>query len=492
MMNLYRFTMFCCAAVLMLCQPAWAIAFQGIEKIKDPDLLEQAEKSFEPVKVIITLKGCEDVKDIHFGKDAFAKSAVQSKVARIQDNVLSRMPFDNSRIWYRMENLPIIAGDITYSDLKSLAGLEDVVSIEKDCPLELDTTQGLGLMNTGSYRHPDSGKHVAVAIVDTGVDYTHPALGGGGFPNLKVLGGYDIGENDADPMDNEGHGSSCAGISAGLPESKGNYRGGVAPGAGIYALKVTDRNKGIVTSWLLGALDWCVSHQYDSPDQPIMIISASISRQGYYSESYCDNDVRNSPVSAVLPALDLVVANGIAVFISSGNGAKKTGIPFSACMKDTIAVGAVYDDSLGLARFSICSDLSTAADQVTCYSNSAPILDLLAPSHNAYTPSWPNGKYDPEFGGTSAACPYAAGAAALIQSYHKEKTGRFLSVKELRQLMTETGYPIQDQKSGITTPRVNITKALQSLNLEGDRSEGGGESNRAIDQLRDLLKDANQ
>jgi len=262
---------------------------------------------------------------------------------------------------------------------------------------------------------------------------------------------------------------------------------GVAPGAGIYALKTSNRNDEISTIAIQKSIDWCISHQLDAPDQAIMIISMSLGTPNWHSDIYCDGEARSTQA-----ILDMAEANGIAVFVSSGNEANPKGISFSACMKKTIAVGAVYDGSFGRAKFSNCSDSSTASDQVTCYSNSAPILDLLAPSHCAYTPSWPNGKYNQTFGGTSAACPYAAGAAALIQSYHKEKTGRFLSVKELRQLMIENGDPIKDQKSRITTPRVNITNALQSLNIGGDRSEGGGESNRAIDQLRDILQDANQ
>jgi len=486
-MNFYRFLNVCSAVILLLCWPVWASDFQGIEKIIDPELLEQAEKSLGPVQVIVTLVGCEETKSINFGQDAFTKVRIQSNVASIQEKVISKVALGKGQIRHRLENLPIMGADVSYTELKSLAGLDEVVMIEKDHPLELHTAQGLELMNTGNFRNSDSGRHVAIAIVDSGVDYSHPALGGGRFPNSKVLGGYDFGDNDADPMDNQGHGSSCAGISAGLNQKYGDYRGGVAPGAGIYALKTSNRNDEISTIAIQKSIDWCISHQLDAPDQAIMIISMSLGTPNWHSDIYCDGEARSTQA-----ILDMAEANGIAVFVSSGNEANPKGISFSACMKKTIAVGAVYDGSFGRAKFSNCSDSSTASDQVTCYSNSAPILDLLAPSHCAYTPSWPNGKYNQTFGGTSAACPYAAGAAALIQSYHKEKTGRFLSVKELRQLMIENGDPIKDQKSRITTPRVNITNALQSLNIGGDRSEGGGESNRAIDQLRDLLQDANQ
>ncbi|KAH8586559.1 putative minor extracellular protease vpr [Bisporella sp. PMI_857] len=69
------------------------------------------------------------------------------------------------------------------------------------------------------------GKGVVVAVVDTGVDYTHPALGGGFGPGFKVAGGYDLVGNefwpetaektpDADPIDQQGHGTHVSGIIA--------------------------------------------------------------------------------------------------------------------------------------------------------------------------------------------------------------------------------------------------------------------------------------
>ncbi|KAI0593603.1 peptidase S8/S53 domain-containing protein [Biscogniauxia sp. FL1348] len=88
------------------------------------------------------------------------------------------------------------------------------------------------------------GEGATVAIVDSGVQYTHPALGGGIGPNFTVIGGYDlIGDGswpdspaapDNDPMDHFGHGTHVAGIVAG----KSEQFTGVAPGAKILAYRV--------------------------------------------------------------------------------------------------------------------------------------------------------------------------------------------------------------------------------------------------------------
>ncbi|KAK9797701.1 hypothetical protein SCARD494_03530 [Seiridium cardinale] len=91
------------------------------------------------------------------------------------------------------------------------------------------------------------GEGAVVAIVDSGVQYTHPALGGGIGENYTVIGGYDLvgdtilpdwpnssPEPDNDPMDEYGHGTHVAGIVAG----KSDQFVGVAPGAKILSFKV--------------------------------------------------------------------------------------------------------------------------------------------------------------------------------------------------------------------------------------------------------------
>jgi len=81
--------------------------------------------------------------------------------------------------------------------------------------------------------NPVDGTGMVIAIIDTGVDYTHPDLGGGFGPNYKVIGGYDFGDKDPDPMDSNGHGTHVAGIAAADGKIKG-----VAPKAKILAYKI--------------------------------------------------------------------------------------------------------------------------------------------------------------------------------------------------------------------------------------------------------------
>lgn len=132
------------------------------------------------------------------------------------------------------------------------------------------------------------GRGVRIAIVDTGIDYTHRSLGGSGepgdyraiaptairrgtFPTAKVVGGWDFsGDDDSDwagdplpdpnPIDRWGHGTHVAGIAAGMPTQPGVHHG-VAPGAELIALKVFGAATGDAARFtdLVGdALEWAI------------------------------------------------------------------------------------------------------------------------------------------------------------------------------------------------------------------------------------------
>ena len=74
-----------------------------------------------------------------------------------------------------------------------------------------------------------TGSGVTIAIIDTGIDYNHPDLGGGLGDGKTVIGGYDFIDNDSDPMDELGHGTHIAGIIA-----------KIAPNSKLLAYRVVD------------------------------------------------------------------------------------------------------------------------------------------------------------------------------------------------------------------------------------------------------------
>lgn len=77
-------------------------------------------------------------------------------------------------------------------------------------------------------------------MIDTGIDFMHPALGGGYGPGFKVAGGYDFVNGDDDPIDDQGHGTHVAGTIA----ASAHGLIGVAPEATLYAYKVLSETGG--------------------------------------------------------------------------------------------------------------------------------------------------------------------------------------------------------------------------------------------------------
>jgi hypothetical protein len=311
-------------------------------------------------------------------------------------------------------------------------------------------------------------------------------LGGGGFPNSKVIGGKDCGENDSDPLPDpivDIHGTPCAGIAAGdlnsAWEDTRGYIGGVAYGAKLYALKLSESDGTIYTDTLNDALNWCVSHKNDNPSYPILVVSISLGTGRYYSP--CD-----AIDTAAARAVNDAVAAGITVLAGSGNDGYCESTNRPACLSNVISVGVVYDAAFGVSLPCVaegscvtkyptdgCSTGwyavdDTAPDMVASNSNTASFLDILAPGSQAYTTDIPGlfgysyGDYYYDFGGTSASCAYAAGAVACLQSAAKALTGSYLTPSEVRDRLTTTGDGITDAKVNITKPRVNLGRAIDS------------------------------
>ena len=338
--------------------------------------------------------------------------------------------------------------------------------------------QGIPLMNATTARSTYGGSGLSVAVCDTGIDYTHSRLGGGGFPNSKVIGGYDCGDNDNDPMDQQGHGTACAGIVAGELGTVGDYIGGVAPSAKLYAVKISYGSGGSAyESDMIEGWEWCITHQNDDPNNPIMIISTSFGGGRYYS--FCDSDS-----TLMTAAAANAVSVGITLFVSSGNDGYCDSMGWPACISHVISVGAVYDAGFTTSSIGWCVDSGSCADKiiggcstgwyslqkpvadgVIVYSNTASFLDVLAPSNWATTTKLGGGYWDTAygFGGTSAACPYAAGAAAVLQSAAKSITGSYLTPGQVKSKLVDTGNSITDGKVGISKPRVNLAAAVSTL-----------------------------
>ncbi|HIJ41306.1 MAG TPA: S8 family serine peptidase [Deltaproteobacteria bacterium] len=454
--------------------------------IKPRSVLEDfIENRTTATRVIINLREDKTVDAFNSLKQRNNRERVANRVHALIERVLRTFDPMQVKTIHRFTYMAGFSAQVTLEGLEALVRDDNVLSIEKDNLLFPNLAQGIPLMNASGVRNLYNGSGVAVAICDTGIDYNHPSLGGGGFPNGKVIGGYDTGDNDNDPMDLQGHGTACAGIAAGNPGAVGDYIGGVAYNAKLYAVKITrGRESSAYDSDLIEGWEWCIAHQYDDPDNPILVVSTSFGGGRYFGS--CDNTLR-----AYAAAAGNVAAAGISLFVSAGNDGYCDSLGAPACLSSVISVGAVYDADLGqnppqgwvgCISYGSCVgtsgppcdekyfvDAPAFADQVATYSNSALFLNLLAPSNWATTTKLGGGYWDTPngFGGTSAASPYGAGAAAALQSAAMAISGSFLTPGEVKATLSDTGDLLTDEKVGITKPRVNLGQAVASL-------QGGG------------------
>lgn len=338
-----------------------------------------------------------------------------------------------------LAHFPIVIGEVDVGELGRLAALPEVRGVEKEREYREHRIQGRQLMDADRLRtnFGGTGAGVGVAVLDSGIDWTHPELDNG-----RVAAQADFTGTRDDGFDDRGHGTSVAGIIA------GDQRG-VAPRAWVWAMKVLDAAGDGTNANILAALDSVFHHRHEFGG--IHAVNMSLGGGGPVN-SDCD---ASSP--SFRSVFNRLVGAGIAIFVASGNEAFRTGVAHPACHSTVIAVGAVYDADVGRRSFNVCTDPVTGADRVTCYSNSGDPLDILAPSDCARTPAL-GGGYTPCFNGTSAASPYAAGVAAQILSLRPNT-----SPAQLRTALMSTGRPITDRRNGLVRNRVRAVAAYESL-----------------------------
>jgi len=248
--------------------------------------------------------------------------------------------------------------------------------------------------------YPYTGVDYSVAVLDTGIDYNHPALGNG-WGN-KVIAGWDFVNNNGDPMDDEGHGTHVAGIIAGDDET---YKG-IAPGANLIALKVLNSSGGGNFLHVEEAIDWIIDHreQYN-----IVVVNMSLG----------DNDNHSlNPYNFLENKFTTLLNEGVVIIASSGNSFytfnSQQGLAYPAISPQVISVGAVWDANVGQVPWANGGmDWSTAADRVTSFSQRSGLLDIMAPG--AWVTSTQRGGGFVPLGGTSMSAPIVAGAAVLAR-----------------------------------------------------------------------------
>lgn len=208
-----------------------------------------------------------------------------------------------------------------------------------------------------------TGKGVKVAVIDTGVDSTHPDIA----PNYA--GGYNAVEPGTDQTDEHGHGTHVAGTVAGAANKMGVV--GVAPEASLYGVKVLDKDGGGTTDIVVGGIAWAV-------ENGMQVVNMSLG---------------GPSSSALRKAVQKAYAAGVTIVAAAGNDPEAP-VSAPASYPETIAVSA-----------------STSEDGLADFSTTGPEVDFIAPGHEIVS-AWPGRKLA-KLSGTSMASPHVAGLAAL-------------------------------------------------------------------------------
>lgn len=357
--------------------------------------------------------------------------------------------------------LPFMAIEVTPAELARLAADPLVASITENRKLRANLAQSGQLVRAPeAWAAGYTGLGQTIAILDTGVDKFHPFLAGKvvseacySLDRFCPFGATSsTAPNSGLPCPISGecaHGTHVAGIAAG----KGAEASGIARDATLIAIQVFSPDleyPGYAVAWssdLLAGLNRVLELRGS-----FQIAAVNLSLGGGRYTRNCDRADR--PLATAMASLK---AAGIATVVSSGNEGYTDALTYPACISHAVSVGSVSDSDWGP-----CDEFGTptAPDKVACYSNSAPMLSLLAPG-SKITSSVPGGGYD-AWDGTSMAAPHVAGAWAVIrQKFPDSPVGEVLSA------LQASGKPVTDDrvrsKKPLVKSRIDVKAALENI-----------------------------
>jgi subtilisin family serine protease len=390
-------------------------------------------------------------------RDKAAVNSQRAAIAHMQNRVLAKLSQLHGAAAKRFDFIPFMAVEVDPAEFQQLAASPDIDLIEEDIPVPPTLSQSVPLIGAvGGAFSGASGSGQTVAILDTGVDKTHPFLSGKVVAEACYSTTYagqsatavctdgstapGAGANCNASITGCDHGTHVAGIAAGNNASFS----GVARDATIIAVQVFSQFP--IASCGTGATAPCVmsytsdqisglQHIYDLRSS-YAIASVNMSLGGGSFSSYCD---ANASYTAEKAAIDNLRAVGIATVIAAGNDGATTAISAPACISTAVSVGA-----------------TSKSDAVAYYSNSAAILRLLAPGSAIYS-SVPAGGYA-SWNGTSMATPHVTGAWAVLKSA-KPTAG----VDEVLNALVMTGVSITDARNSVVKPRIKVDAAVNGM-----------------------------
>ena len=353
--------------------------------------------------------------------------------------------------------IPAIAADIPANAVAALQSNPLVTHVEPDArieaaDLELDNSWGVQHIGAGEVHATNNGTGVKIAIIDTGIDYTHPELDG------NYAGGYDFRNGDDDPFDDHSHGTHVAGIAAAADNNAGVV--GVAPAAQLYAYKVLGADGSGNYSYLIAALECATGSIPGGVPAGATCVKVDVANMSLGGSA-------DSP--AVEAAVEAAHGSGVTLVASAGN----VGTMWELIFGCPVRYPAAYDAYVMAVTF------TDPTDSLTGYSCTGPAVDFAAPG-DLITSSVPGDDYEPH-SGTSMASPHVAGTAALLIASGMSDPDAI----EARLCATTT----PGQGSQPENPHwygCGVVSAANALATDGNSSPGASDDAYALDEDQPL------
>jgi serine protease AprX len=325
---------------------------------------------------------------------------------------------------WTLEGIDALAGRVPVDRILDATTLPGVVMIELDGLLTTANGDAAVLHGVDTVWADTGydGAGSAVAIIDTGIDGAHASLDDLDDDNStddpKVIAFYDPVNNptltngtEVFPYDDQGHGSHCAGTTAGTGAP--NYEHiGMAPQAFLVGVKVLDAGGSGSFATVMAGMEWTVENRYK---YNIRGASMSLGGPGLAEWASSNDDSVNRYANEMMAA-------GIAIFIAAGNNGVSAQIGTPGSAEDAITVGALDKNSA-----------------IAVYSSQGPTEELRVKPNVAYVGSnvmsvaFNTGDQYTGMSGTSMATPGAAGVAALMYQANPD-----LSPFDIKNIMQET------------------------------------------------------
>lgn len=374
------------------------------------------------------------------GVTGIADDVVEVNVGYADQSGLDTVLSESSKV-VREFQFDVVTVHLPNGVAKWLADQPDIRYVEKNTTKRLHATEsqqlqpesqmlpdGIERINAAAaHENGSTGTGVSIAIIDTGIDSSHPDLEAnlGSGTSFVESDDEDNEETEKSALDQaatspawddrHGHGTHCAGIAAAVDNSQGVV--GVAPESILHAIKVGSA-AGIDSSDVAAGIEYVGDQGYD-------VANLSLGS--------------DEPSAVIKDACVYAYEKNVLLVASAGNideGENNSIVRYPAAYDEVIAVGATTGDG-ELAEFSL----------------TGPEVEIAAPGVDIYS-TVPGGEYV-EASGTSMAAPYVTGAGALLMANeYSNVTAR----ERLRETATDIGLDEEEVGSGL----LDVSDALTS------------------------------